>query len=451
MTQQLRDLIAAQQPEFLAMLTKWIQVPSVKDEPAPGAPFGREVRRMLDMALSDAAAMGFPVRNIDGYAGDITLGEGADPIAVLAHLDVVPAGDGWDGDPFSGKIEGDRIIGRGTNDDKGPALAALFAMKVIREAGIPLKRPIRMILGCDEESGWECMTYYAAHADMPRVGFSPDATYPVINTEKAMMRLDLRGENTDGRVLYWATGSRPNVIPGHSALVLKKDPALKAQVQAILEDMGEDITLTEEADGYRLSATGKTGHAAFPELGKNAVGMLLTVLRRLGVTGPLGILAGAVGMEYDGASLGIKGQDELSGHLTCNLGIIRLEEGTLYAVLDCRCPVTADLDALYRAAQAHLPGMTVEMVTRKAGHHVPETSELVQSLLAAYHEETGLPKEALAIGGGTYARVLQEGVAFGACFPGDPEVAHQTGEYMEIPVLMKNIAIFVNALLRLAA
>jgi len=449
MNQKLHELIAASKNDFLSMLTRWVQVPSVKGEAAPGAPFGREVRRMLDLALQDAQDMGFAVRNIDGYAGDVTLGEGSDPIAVLAHLDVVPAGDGWEGDPFSGKIEGTRIIGRGTNDDKGPALAALFAMKVIKDAGIPLKRPIRLILGCDEESEWGCMEYYAAHTDMPAMGFTPDATFPVINTEKAIMRLDMQGEDTDGRVIRWVTGSRPNVIPGHSSLLLKKDPALHAQVQEIIRELGEGYTLTEEADGYCLSATGVTGHAAFPEQGKNAVGMLLLVLRRLGVTGPLGALAAAVGMEYNGHSLGIQVQDQISGPLTCNLGIIRLEDSKLYAVLDCRCPVMADLDALYRAAQAHLPGFQLDMVNRKAAHHVPETTPLVQHLLDAYHEETGMPRVAMAIGGGTYARVLKEGVAFGACFPDEPEVAHQAGEYMEIDTLMKDITIFTNALLRL--
>ena len=192
MKEQVIARLNAMEAELADMLTRWINIPSVKDEPAPGAPFGAEVRRMLDVAVADARAMGFAVREFDGYACDITLGEAEEKVAVLGHLDVVPAGDGWSVDPFGAVREGDKIIGRGTSDDKGPSLAALFAMKAIKDAGVELKKSIRLILGCDEESGWEDMAYYAAHADMPEVGFSPDSAFPIINTEKAMLHMVLK-------------------------------------------------------------------------------------------------------------------------------------------------------------------------------------------------------------------------------------------------------------------
>ena len=168
MNDRISRLIDSYEPQLIHMLTRWISVPSVKDEPQDGAPFGKQVRRMLDMAMVDAETMGFMTHVYDGYACDITLGdEDEEMVAVLAHLDVVPAGDGWSTDPFRCVRDGDRLIGRGTSDDKGPALAALFAMKAIREARVPLKRSIRMILGCDEESGWEDMAYYCEQTDMP--------------------------------------------------------------------------------------------------------------------------------------------------------------------------------------------------------------------------------------------------------------------------------------------
>ena len=182
MDKKIGQLIDSYRDDLIATLSRWIGVPSVKAEPAEGAPFGTEVRRMLDMAMDDARAMGFTVRNVDGYACDATLGDAPEAVAVLGHLDVVPAGDSWQTPPFTATREGDRIYGRGTSDDKGPSLAALFAMRAIKEAGVPLKKSIRLILGCDEESGWEDMAYYCAHADMPEVGFSPDASFPVINT-----------------------------------------------------------------------------------------------------------------------------------------------------------------------------------------------------------------------------------------------------------------------------
>ena len=167
MNQEVIRLIDSYREAYTEMLQRWIQVPSVKGEKAEGAPFGREIRRMLDTAVADARSLGFEVRDFDGYACDVTLGSAEEKIAVLGHLDVVPVGDGWTKPPFEGLIENGRMYGRGTNDDKGPALAALFAMKAIREAGIPLKKSIRLILGCDEEEGWEDMAYYGAH-EQPR-------------------------------------------------------------------------------------------------------------------------------------------------------------------------------------------------------------------------------------------------------------------------------------------
>ena len=152
----LKQIIEELRSEMTETLASWIRIPSVKAAPAPGAPFGTEIRRSLDAALEDASRLGFSVRNFDGYAGDVRMGpEGVNPLAILAHLDVVPAGDGWQQDPFGAEIKDGKMYGRGTSDDKGPAVAALYAMYALKKAGLPLSREVRLILGCDEESGSE--------------------------------------------------------------------------------------------------------------------------------------------------------------------------------------------------------------------------------------------------------------------------------------------------------
>ena len=182
---KLDALLENSREDMIRTLRGWIAIPSVSARSdAAGAPFGAECRRALDLALADAKAMGFSVRDFDGYAGDITLEAGEKTLGMLCHLDVVPAGDGWTKQPFGGEIEAGKIYGRGTMDDKGPAVAALYAMKAVRDAGIPLKDSVRLILGCDEETGMSDMRYYAAHTQTPDYGFSPDAEYPVINIEK---------------------------------------------------------------------------------------------------------------------------------------------------------------------------------------------------------------------------------------------------------------------------
>ena len=183
MDAKLNAIIESMHDEMIDTLQKWIRVPSVKGEAAPGAPFGKEVRSMLDMALADCEQMGFKTQNFDGYIAHADLGEGSDEdaLAILAHLDVVPEGDGWKYPPYGAVIENGRMYGRGTSDDKGPAVAALYAMKAVKDAGIPLRRKVRLILGCDEESGWEDIAHYNKVATMPRIGFSPDASYPLQN------------------------------------------------------------------------------------------------------------------------------------------------------------------------------------------------------------------------------------------------------------------------------
>ncbi len=452
MEKRVYDLIDSYQDDFVHTLRRWVQVPSVKADAAPGAPFGKEVRRMLDMALADADAMGFQTRGFDGYAGDITLSGGEDTVAVLGHLDVVPAGDGWMVEPFAAVMKGDKLYGRGTGDDKGPSLCALYAMRAIKEAGIPLRKSIRLILGCDEESGWEDMDYYCAHADMPDLGFSPDASFPLINTEKGMIHLYLRAPlSTEGlQVKRLWTGERVNVIPGECKALLAGGEELAQRICTYAIRVNLPYTAEVGAEGVWVTAEGIPGHSAYPEGCRNAIGMMLLLLKELGVQGVLLTLADAVGMESGGASLGVAYKDEVSGSLTCNMGILHLEDGELTTTLDMRVPITADLESLMNTALARLPGFTADVAETKAPHHVPADSELVTALLAAYAEETGEVAKPQYTGGGTYAKVLKQGVAFGAAFPDDEDLAHQAGEYVFISKMVKATKIFANALIRLA-
>ena len=454
MDAKLNAIIESMHDEMLDTLQKWIRVPSVKGEAAPGTPFGKEVRSMLDMALADCEQMGFKTQNFDGYIAHADLGEGSDEdaLAILAHLDVVPEGDGWKYPPYGAVIENGRMYGRGTSDDKGPAVAALYAMKAVKDAGIPLRRKVRLILGCDEESGWEDIAHYNKVATMPRMGFSPDASYPIINIEKGICRLELHGvlSNEGLQVIAFNNGERPNVIPGRASALVVCDAATVAQAEAAAKklDIPAEVQLTDK--GVSITVTGISGHAAYPETARNANGEMLLLLRELGVQGDLCLLADKIGLDYKGEGLEISVSDGISGYLTCNLGIIRAGEGGVYATLDIRYPVMTNPDMIIKNVSASLPGMRVDAMEVKEPHHVPAGSELVQNLLDAYHEVTGYERKCLYTGGGTYARSLQEGVAFGASFPQDEDLAHQANEYADIEGLYKNIKIFALAIVKLA-
>lgn len=453
--ENLNTIIEGLREEMTETLARWIKIPSVRGEAAPGAPFGEEVRRSLDVALADAEKLGFSVRNFDGYAGDVRMGpEGVNPLAILAHLDVVPAGDGWQTDPFGADLIDGKMYGRGTSDDKGPAVAGLYAMYAIQKAGIPLNREVRLILGCDEESGMECMKYYARHCDMPKTGFSPDANFPVINTEKGLLHLSLHGGYTaEGlEVVEINVGERCNVIPGLATALVRGDGALCEKANAAAAELGLDVKADLQDGLVKIAATGIPGHAAFPEPARNAIGMLLKVLKKLGVKGALEQLADRIGMQYDGQGIGVKCEDAVSGPLTCNLGILRYNaKDGLYGTLDIRYPILCDHKALTASIVAALqPCVQVEVDSQKNPHHVAPTSKLVTSLMEAYAEVTGdTEAQPMAIGGGTYAKMLEEGVAFGSLFPDEEELAHQAGEYISIDSLVKNLYIFVKAIEKL--
>ncbi len=447
-------IIDEQRANLIETLRRWVAVPSLKAPAEENAPFGPAVAKALQTALDDAKALGFETRNVDGYAGDVRMGPlGVDPLAILAHVDIVPVGDGWTLDPFGGEVEGDRIYGRGTSDDKGPAVAAMYAMLAVKLADVPLKREVRLILGGDEESGMEDMAYYREHADMPRTGFSPDASYPVINTEKGGITMALRAKAAeDGlKVKRFHVGERHNVIPGSATALIEGDADLCDRINRLAHEMTLDVEAVPAEGGLKLTATGINGHAAYPEAARNAIGEMLLMLRALGVTGPLKTLADVIGMEYNGDGLGVACSDHTSGPLTCNLGVIRYDETGLYAELDFRFPLLANGERIAKTAAASLgEGIEATVTAYREPHHVAPGSPLVTALLNAYHEETGRPRECVATGGGTYARCLEEGVAFGASFPEDEDVAHQANEYASLDSLMLNVRIIARAIVMLA-
>ena len=467
--EKLDALVESYRDELIENIRKWIAIPSVQGEPAgENAPFGAEVRRMLDTALADGRRFGFEVRDIDGYAGDISYGAGEQIMGMLAHLDVVPLGDGWTHDPLGGEIADGRIYGRGTTDDKGPALCALYAMRAVKEAGLPLKDGVRLILGCDEETGMSDMRHYASKMKMPDYGFSPDAEFPVINIEKGgvNMRLSKVTGGEDGAaipVYSLYAGERPNVVPAEATAVV-------GLAHTTLAELNEKLSAIEKAhDRFRLSAadagegraritaTGVNAHAAMPERGVNAAGMLLIALKELGAGGAgsapaIAMLADAVGMEYTGQSLGIACADELSGALTCNLGILRYDGNEISVHLDCRYPICGDEVAMLGSAvKAVAPaGLSVRLIGSHEPLYVPADHKIVKGLLKVYHEVTGLEAYTIAIGGGTYSRMMPNTVAFGVCFPGDMDLCHVADEYIDIEKMMLGVKIFAHAIAEIA-
>ncbi|MCL2810966.1 MAG: dipeptidase PepV [Clostridia bacterium] len=464
---KLDQTIESMQNDLIETLKGWLSIPSLKaPASATNAPFGPEIRRMVDLALADARRLGFDPRDIDGYAVDMEIGQGDETVAVLTHLDVVPAGEGWQTPAFEPTIKDGKLYARGVVDNKGPSVAAMFAMKAIREAGIPLQKKVRLVLGCDEESGWADMDYYKKKIGLPDVGFSPDAGYPLINTEKGICRLILAltlpvEGNAAFPIRTIQSGERANVIPSTAEAELSGDfQTIQSKAMAFAQSTNDASSYPIQVEpidgGARITVGGVGGHASMPELGKNAAARLLQLLAALeagGTSRPaITLLAQAIGGDTDGTGFGIAGSDGVSGALTINLGILTLTEGKLTATFDVRYPVLFSEEQIVRFVTMRVEelGFTVSTGHGNPPHHVPETRPVVRALLSAYEKVTGLPPSTMAIGGGTYARAMREAVAFGSVFPDEEAVAHQADEYMALDRLMLNTRIIAHAIIALA-
>jgi succinyl-diaminopimelate desuccinylase len=298
------------------------------------------------------------------------------------------------------------------------------------------------------------LEYYEEKIGLPEMGFSPDAEFPLINTEKGIVQMKLNGEIADERLISIACGTRPNVVPGTAVAVLAGDWREQAADAFEVED--EDCSIeTELVDGNtKIVVTGVPAHASMPDHGKNSAKMLIAVLEKLGIGGaPISLLHEAAGEGAYGVNMGIAGADAVSGPLTINLGLLFVENGKISVTFDCRYPVFFDDKTVTGTVAKRLApaGFVMEPCHASHPHHVPESSELVTKLMAVYNGITGTQSKPFAIGGGTYARHLKEGVAFGMMFPGEPELAHQANENIDVANYVKAARIYAYAIVALCA
>ena len=452
------DLLEKSMPELIRDLQGCIRIPSVYQADDSGYPYGKPVHECLEFMLKCAADMGFRTHNMDNQVGWAEYGEGEEMVAVLGHLDVVPEGDGWTVAPYGGEVKDGRIFGRGTMDDKGPTVAALYALKAIKDSDVKLNRRIRILFGLNEETGSADMKYYASHGgEVPVMGFTPDGEYPVINGEKGLINETYTCKFTQSGPLYLKSmvgGTAHNIVPHFARADFRCEAALADEIAAMT---GEGITVTRTEEGVLVEATGVSAHGGTPSEGINANGRLAQFMAKLPLEGQLAVairfLAEKIGMEYDGASLGIAMEDDLSGPLTNNFGVMNATENELVVKLNYRYPVTRTYEdcgprviELFAEAGFELTG-----AVRKNRLYMPAESELIQRLMEVYTDATGdYESQPKSIGGGTYAKMLPNVVAFGPIFPGDEVREHKPDEFMELSRLLDNANILAEAMYALA-
>ncbi|MCD8306801.1 MAG: Sapep family Mn(2+)-dependent dipeptidase [Clostridia bacterium] len=392
------------------------------------APFGLGVRNSLDFYLSKAKEFGFDTWDLDGFAGEISWGTGKD-FAILVHMDEVPAGTGWTHDPFGGEIDeaAGRIWGRGTMDDKGPAVIVLHAMKALKDEGFVPGRRIKLIAGCNEETGWKCIEYYTEHAHMPDEGFSPDADFPVIYAEKGILQIEARFEVPGAKDRFQAFfgGTAANMVCARCEAYAPLD-------EEKLNELGLEYNT---ATGVVISS-GKAAHGSTPENGVNAIPAMLKYLG-------LDDIYKALFEDY----LGLRGLEDETGPLTFSPDLVRQEGDTICVTCDIRYPATMQDMDIHRKLSAY--GVPYDGVHYQAPLYNDKNSTLISTLLSVYNEVTGSNAEPIAIGGGTYARALKNGAGFGPEGPGEKSTMHEPDEYITFDKIEQCFEIYKLAIKRL--
>ena len=397
-------------------LSKWVEIKSVKSTPENGAPFGKGVNNMLIKALLDAKEMGFETKNYDGYIGEVIFGNGNDEdgIAILCHLDVVPEGElsRWEFNPFKLTVKDGFLYGRGVLDDKGASVVCLYALKSLKDEGFIPSKKIKLIFGLDEESGWGCIDHYNKVAVMPKTGFSPDGEFPVLYAEKGIYHVRYKFQ-LNSEVEYVLGGDRANVVCDRAVVKLKNQP--------------------------EMVFTGVSAHGSTPEKGDNAIEKALLYLVQKG------LFNNADYKKLFNNKLFENVKDE-SGHLTFSPNVIGVENGKIVITVDVRYPATYSL-------------LEIEKLLSKVGgfevlsHHKPlfqdKNGELVTTLSQVYEKHTGVKLEPTVTGGGTYARALKNGVAFGPAEAGE-ECCHEPNEKISVNTLEKCFYIYKNAIKELS-
>ena len=464
----LENYIENLKDEIIEKTQELIKIPSVHSESNNSSkPFGENVDKALEYMLNLGKQLGFKTKNLDGYCGYIEFGEGEELLGIIGHLDVVPEGEGWTFPPFSATISDNKIFGRGAIDDKGPVIASLYAMKAVMENCNVHKR-VRLILGLNEEKDWKCIKHYKNVEEMPTFSFSPDADFPCIYAEKSILNCSISMNYEDINSIIRVkeidcNNNALNVVPKFCSIILSIDNS-KITMQDFIKTTQEIISKNNfEIDIYKISeqeikltSHGIQAHGAHPDLGLNAISQLLIatyqILNHYNVSIELfDFYNKYIGKEYIGESLGINFADE-SGKLTINVGHLSLENSNLKISMNIRIPIHTSVEVVKDSFIKHCTSnITFSEIHYNPPLYISKDNILIKTLCRIFNEEINLNTEPITIGGATYARAFDNCVSFGANLPGNPDMCHQTDEFIDIDNLILSCKIYTKAIAELSS
>lgn len=450
--------------EVLKSIIEIIRIKTVKADRVGDAPYGEELKKGLNKVLEIAQGLGFKVKNLDNYIGYAEYGEGEEYIAILGHIDVVPEGDeaSWSVPPYEGCVVNNQLTARGAIDNKAPIISALYSLKAVVDTHPEFNKRVRIIFGTNEESGDEDIKYYLAREKEPKYAFTPDGRFPVIFSEKGIYTFSFRKKIhwQDSKIVEIKAGTRSNIVP--EKCIAKVRNISKETVETVLKKMRSltkaEYTVNYEGDTTEIICTGVSAHASSPHKGVNALlGMYkflnLIIGKEDAAKGFISFISGYIGESSDGEKLGIKTVNEEVGNLTISAGITNILNDELFVKFNIRYPASIDektLDLRLKTA-----GEKGGIVFFKENHNAPlyfeKTHPLVKELQEIYVNVTERDEEPAALGGGTYAKLMPNTVAFGPNFKEYNGKPHSFDECMDLDMLKQGMEIYARAILKLGA
>jgi len=441
-------------------LAEWAAIPSVSrrdlGDDSANAPFGPDARRMLDHALKRAEELGFRTEDAGGYCGFAFYGDAPEELGFIAHLDVVPEGQGWVYEPYRPVIKDGFLIGRGVADNKASAVTGLYLMKFFKDNGIRLDRTFRLMLGTAEETGMEDFRVYQERGGkVPSLSIVSDCSFPVVYAEKGSFNADiLIPAGSD--ILDIKAGNVRNAIPDLASLTLPvKEGADYGSALADLPGIEWNVK-----DGVlTVISHGKGGHAAFPYGSVNALTKFCRIAPdRLGEAYDLSALRFIADTfeETDGSGLGFACSDEETGELTSNAGAAFMEDGRVRLLIDLRLPMSCPVEDCRRrfTEMMEARGIDIALLDTEKAFYIPKDAPVVQMLQKVYAEVTGdTESQPFSMGGGTYSRVIPNAITFGPGLKGFGQTflpeghggAHGPDEVQSIEAMIKAFRIYALA------
>ena len=446
-----KERVLAYKDEMIETLGTLVSFNSELDTSNPEYPFGKANADCLNAALDILDRNGFRTVNLDNYIGYGELGEGDKLVGVIGHLDIVPAGEGWNTDPFVLTEKDGRLYGRGSSDDKGCVVAALYALKILQDMKVPFTKRVRLILGCNEETGSKCLAHYVEKEGHVDYGFTPDAMFPGTFGEKGMVAASFSASST--KILEISGGAASNVVCAHVSAKLAKNCCNLNQLKAVLISNDVQYTLDEYESYDEIHVYGTAAHASTPEHGRNAISFLMEALYDAGIEDDfVSAYHDMIGLGTNGDGCDVKLDDDY-GSLTLNVGVISKKEDVISATIDIRFPVTLSsvmvtvpMTCAFKKTNAHL-----EIHGTHEPLFLPLDSDLVKALVSAYQDVTGDKEtQPMTMGGGTYAKGINNTIAFGGGFPNAENChMHDANEFIVIDDLLKQTEVYVQAILNI--